>query len=63
MSLGPLFNPSHMDLGNEPIVHLWHKAQPLKNQDFNPNLDRLQERLNVPTETRILQLRQPHNIP
>ncbi len=42
--------------GYEPIVHLWHRAQPLKQQDLNPNLDRLRQRLSIPTEERILAL-------
>ena len=42
--------------GYEPIVHLWHSAQPLKRQTQNPNLDRLRQRLAIPTDQRVSEL-------
>ena len=44
--------------GYEPIVHLWHRGQPLKGAAANPNLDRARELMAVPTEERIRRLRQ-----
>jgi hypothetical protein len=44
--------------GYEPIVHLWHRQQPLKAAAANPNLDRARELMAVPTEERIHRLRQ-----
>lgn len=43
--------------GYEPLVHLWHGAQPLKQQAQNPNLNRLRQQLAIPTKERIAELR------
>lgn len=46
--------------GYEPIVHLWHRSQPLKAAAANPNLDRARELMALPAEQRIQRLRQRH---
>lgn len=44
--------------GYEPIVHLWHSSQPLKQASANPNLDRARALMALPREERIQRLRQ-----
>ena len=44
--------------GYEPIVHLWHRSQPLKDTAANPNLQRARELSDVPASERIRRLRQ-----
>ena len=43
--------------GYEPIVHLWHRSQPLKGIEGNPNLSRCREIMRQPTHERIQRLR------
>lgn len=43
--------------GYEPIVHLWHQSQPLKEMRDNPNLTRCREVMMQPPEERIEILR------
>lgn len=43
--------------GYEPIVHLWHGPQPLKQRSDNPNLERYYQRLAIPTDQRISELK------
>ena len=44
--------------GYEPIVHLWHASQPLKEAAANPNLDRARALMALPADERIRRLRQ-----
>lgn len=44
--------------GYEPIVHLWHASQPLKEAAANPNLERAKALMALPAEERIRRLRQ-----
>ncbi|MBW4530487.1 MAG: glycosyltransferase [Aphanothece saxicola GSE-SYN-MK-01-06B] len=43
--------------GYEPIVHLWHRGQPLKHQRDNPNLERARDVMRRPALERIAALR------
>ncbi|MDM7953670.1 MAG: glycosyltransferase [Cyanobium sp. CZS 25K] len=43
--------------GYEPIVHLWHRGQPLKHQKDNPNLERARAVMRRPALERIAALR------
>jgi len=43
--------------GYEPIIHLWHRSQPLKGQPDNPNLARMRQVLQQPAQERIAALR------
>lgn len=43
--------------GYEPIVHLWHRGQPLKHQRDNPNLERARAVMRRPALERIAALR------
>ena len=43
--------------GYEPIVHLWHRGQPLKHRRDNPNLDRARGLMQRPALERIAALR------
>jgi hypothetical protein len=43
--------------GYEPIIHLWHRSQPLKGQPENPNLTRMRQVLQRPALERIATLR------
>lgn len=43
--------------GYEPIVHLWHRGQPLKHQQDNPNLERARAVMQRPALERIASLR------
>ena len=43
--------------GYEPIVHLWHRSQPLKGERDNPNLGRARTMLQLPAQERIQRLR------
>ena len=43
--------------GYEPIVHLWHKSQPLKGTEDNPNLSRCREIMRYSPQERIQRLR------
>jgi GT2 family glycosyltransferase len=43
--------------GYEPIVHLWHRGQPLKHQQDNPNLERARAVMQRPALERIAALR------
>jgi hypothetical protein len=43
--------------GYEPIIHLWHRSQPLKGQPDNPNLARMRQVLQRPAQERIATLR------
>lgn len=43
--------------GYEPIVHLWHSSQPLKQTRDNPNLKRARQVMAIPAADRILALR------
>lgn len=43
--------------GYEPIVHLWHRSQPLKHQRDNPNLERARAVMQRPALERIAALR------
>ena len=45
--------------GYEPIVHLWHRGQPLKHRRDNPNLDRARGLMERPALERIAALRAP----
>jgi GT2 family glycosyltransferase len=45
--------------GYEPIVHLWHRGQPLKHRRDNPNLDRARGLMQRPALERIAALRPP----
>lgn len=44
--------------GYEPIVHLWHSSQPLKQTADNPNLRRAREAMAIPARERIAALLQ-----
>jgi hypothetical protein len=44
--------------GYEPIVHLWHSSQPLKQTALNPNIELCRELLSVPVQVRIHRLSQ-----
>jgi hypothetical protein len=44
--------------GYEPIVHLWHASQPLKQTALNPNIELCRELSSVPVQERIDRLRQ-----
>ncbi|MEB3199689.1 MAG: galactosyltransferase-related protein [Synechococcaceae cyanobacterium] len=44
--------------GYEPLLHLWHAPQPLKDQHANPNVERYRQRLQIPAEQRIRELRE-----
>jgi hypothetical protein len=48
--------------GYEPIVHLWHRSQPLKEDRDNPNLTRAREVMAQPAQQRIANLRQAQTI-
>ena len=43
--------------GYEPIVHLWHRGQPLKGEGHNPNLERARTLMRRPAQERIEDLR------
>jgi hypothetical protein len=43
--------------GYEPIVHLWHRGQPLKGEGDNPNLERARNLMRRPAQERIEDLR------
>ncbi|KEF42971.1 MAG: hypothetical protein ER33_03635 [Cyanobium sp. CACIAM 14] len=43
--------------GYEPIVHLWHRGQPLKHRQDNPNLERARAVMRRPALERIADLR------
>jgi len=43
--------------GYEPVLHLWHRGQPLKAEDRNPNLERARTLMRRPAEERIEDLR------
>jgi hypothetical protein len=43
--------------GYEPIVHLWHRGQPLKGEGDNPNLERARTLMIRPARERIEDLR------
>jgi GT2 family glycosyltransferase len=43
--------------GYEPIVHLWHRGQPLKHRNDNPNLERARAVMRRPALERIAALR------
>lgn len=43
--------------GYEPIVHLWHRSQPLKQTTDNPNLRLAREAMAIPARERITALR------
>jgi GT2 family glycosyltransferase len=43
--------------GYEPIVHLWHRGQPLKHRSDNPNLERARALMRRPALERIAALR------
>lgn len=43
--------------GYEPIVHLWHRGQPLKGESTNPNLERARSLMRLPAQERIANLR------
>jgi GT2 family glycosyltransferase len=43
--------------GYEPIVHLWHRSQPLKGEGDNPNLERARTLMLRPAQERIEDLR------
>jgi hypothetical protein len=43
--------------GYDPIVHLWHKSQPLKGTEENPNLSRCREIMRYSPQERIQRLR------
>jgi len=43
--------------GYEPIVHLWHSSQPLKQTADNPNIRRAREVMAIPVQERIRALR------
>jgi hypothetical protein len=44
--------------GYEPIVHLWHRSQPLKQDEDNPNIIRCREVMKLSPQERIAFLRQ-----
>jgi hypothetical protein len=43
--------------GYEPIVHLWHRSQPLKGEGHNPNIERAHTLMRRPAQERIKDLR------
>jgi len=43
--------------GYEPVVHLWHRGQPLKGESANPNLERARTLMRLPATERIANLR------
>jgi len=49
--------------GYEPIIHLWHRSQPLKEMKDNPNIDRIKylENVNLDDKIGILRKRYQHN--
>ena len=48
--------------GYEPIIHLWHQGQPLKQTSDNPNIKRAREVMKQPAHQRIGRLRHQRNI-
>jgi hypothetical protein len=48
--------------GYEPIIHLWHKSQPLKEQKNNPNLNRIKDLDDVSLESRIQSLKSKKHV-
>lgn len=42
--------------GYEPIVHLWHQSQPLKQTSMNPNIELCRRLISLPVQERIHQL-------
>ncbi|MFN9631092.1 MAG: glycosyltransferase family 2 protein [Cyanobacteriota bacterium] len=44
--------------GYQPIIHLWHKSQPLKNKSDNPNILRIRQLEDLGLDERIASLRE-----